>query len=71
MDAKLKCVFEMPPIEANPENNSASGGVGGAGSASAGGSGGSNAPASLSSGEALKSDATVASTVMVCLFVCV
>ncbi|XP_030079963.1 vesicle-associated membrane protein-associated protein B isoform X2 [Drosophila hydei] len=64
MDAKLKCVFEMPPIEANPENNSASGGVGGAGSASAGGSGGSNAPASLSSGEALKSDATVASTVM-------
>lgn len=69
MDAKLRCVFEMPPIEGNAENNSGSGAVGvsGAGSASAGGSVGTNAPASLSSGEALKSDATGASVALVCV----
>ncbi|XP_017872567.1 PREDICTED: vesicle-associated membrane protein-associated protein A [Drosophila arizonae] len=66
MDAKLRCVFEMPPMEDNAENNSGSGAVGvsGAGSASAGGSVGTNAPASLSSGEALKSDITVPSAPM-------
>lgn len=70
MDAKLRCVFEMPPMEDNAENNSGSGAavVSGAGSASAGGSVGTNAPASLSSGEALKSDVTVSSAPMVCVW---
>ncbi|TDG43584.1 hypothetical protein AWZ03_009980 [Drosophila navojoa] len=63
MDAKLRCVFEMPPTDDNAENNSGSGAVvvTGAGSTSAGGSVGTNAPASLSSGEVVKSDTTVAS----------
>lgn len=39
MDAKLKCVFEMPNSEANAENNSAGGGGGGSGGGNAIGSG--------------------------------
>ncbi|XP_032289223.1 vesicle-associated membrane protein-associated protein B isoform X1 [Drosophila virilis] len=59
MDAKLKCVFEMPPAEANAENSSAGGG-----NASAGGSSGTNPPTSLSTGETLKSDAPAMSAVV-------
>ncbi|KAH8270984.1 hypothetical protein KR044_008083, partial [Drosophila immigrans] len=53
MDAKLKCVFEMPPSESNAENNS------GGNSANAGGgsSVGANATANQSTAESLKSDA--------------
>lgn len=50
MDAKLKCVFEMPPSEANAENTSG-------GNAVAGGSVGPNAPVNLSIADSLKSDA--------------
>ncbi|KAH8386792.1 hypothetical protein KR093_002597 [Drosophila rubida] len=51
MDAKLKCVFEMPPSVSNTENNS------GGNNASAGGSVGANATANQSTAESLKSDA--------------
>ncbi|EDV91673.1 vesicle-associated membrane protein-associated protein A [Drosophila grimshawi] len=55
MDAKLKCVFEMPAAEANAENNTGgtAGGTIGGGSSSVG----ANAATNLSIGESLKSDA--------------
>ncbi|XP_016942159.1 vesicle-associated membrane protein-associated protein B/C isoform X2 [Drosophila suzukii] len=53
MDAKLKCVFEMPSAEANAENNSGGGAIG-VGSGSAGG-GSVGANTSSASAEALES----------------
>ncbi|XP_037725541.1 vesicle-associated membrane protein/synaptobrevin-binding protein [Drosophila subpulchrella] len=53
MDAKLKCVFEMPSSEANAENTSGGGAIG-AGSGSAGG-GSAGANTSSASAEALES----------------
>ncbi|KAH8245379.1 hypothetical protein KR032_009544 [Drosophila birchii] len=57
MDAKLKCVFEMPNSDANAENTS--GGGGGAGDIGVGGgtgsAGGGSAGANTASGEALES----------------
>ncbi|XP_017016036.1 vesicle-associated membrane protein-associated protein B/C [Drosophila takahashii] len=53
MDAKLKCVFEMPSAEANAENTSG-GGASGVGSGSAGG-GSVGANTSSASAEALES----------------
>ncbi|XP_064556343.1 vesicle-associated membrane protein-associated protein B [Drosophila montana] len=59
MDAKLKCVFEMPPAEANNAENNSGGGGG------AGGSVGTNPPTSLlGTGETLKSDAPAMSAVV-------
>ncbi|XP_034106429.1 vesicle-associated membrane protein/synaptobrevin-binding protein [Drosophila nasuta] len=52
MDAKLKCVFEMPPSESNAENNS------GGNNTNAGGSVAGNATASQSAAESLKTDAS-------------
>ncbi|EDW53217.1 GM12317 [Drosophila sechellia] len=53
MDAKLKCVFEMPSAEANAENTSGGGAVGGGTGAAGGGSAGANT--SSASAEALES----------------
>ncbi|KAM8719798.1 hypothetical protein ACLKA7_005942 [Drosophila subpalustris] len=52
MDAKLKCVFEMPAAEANAENNSG----GAANAAGGGGSSGVNIPVNLSVADSLKSE---------------
>lgn len=66
MDAKLKCVFEMPSADANAENTSGGGGgaigVGGTGSAG-GGSAGINT--SSASAEALESKPKLSSEDMV------
>ncbi|XP_016980183.1 vesicle-associated membrane protein-associated protein B/C [Drosophila rhopaloa] len=42
MDAKLKCVFELPSNEANAENTSGGGAIGGGSGSAGGGSGGVN-----------------------------
>ncbi|EDX01252.2 vesicle-associated membrane protein-associated protein B/C [Drosophila yakuba] len=53
MDAKLKCVFEMPRAEANADNTSGSGTIAGGTGVAGGGSAGANT--SSASGEALES----------------
>ncbi|XP_034487859.1 vesicle-associated membrane protein/synaptobrevin-binding protein [Drosophila innubila] len=55
MDAKLKCVFEMPAAEANADNNSGST-VNAAGGGGGGGSGGATNPVNLSIVDSLKSE---------------
>lgn len=57
MDAKLKCVFDMPTAEASAENTSAGGGGGSSVSAAAGSSVGTIAPLNMNIGDSLISDA--------------
>ncbi|KAH8420292.1 hypothetical protein KR009_008820 [Drosophila setifemur] len=60
MDAKLKCVFELPSSEANAENRGSGEGAIGGGSATAGG-GSAGANTSSASAEALKSEPKLSS----------
>lgn len=60
MDAKLKCVFELPNSEANAENNSGGGAIG-SGNGSGSGAGSVGANISSTSADGLKSEPKLSS----------